>query len=867
MNLLAGKKISHKKYMLTAFLLPLLIMVVVYISEGVYPVGGRGVALVDSFHQYVPFFGELNDKLTDGGSLLYSWNGGLGFNFTAVMAYYLMSPLNILMVLVPKSQILTLFSVFILIKVSLSSLSFYFYISKKLNRDGFSLVAFSLMYAMSSWTIGYNWNVMWLDSLAIFPVLIYALERLIDKDKGILYCLILGATIILNFYIAFAICIFLVLYFFYYYFGRDTVSGRDFIGKGFKFAGFSLLGEGISAVVIVPVYFALQHVYSSGREFPTDIKFYYNAGDLFTRALPFATPTKVTGLPNLYFGLFSLMAVILFVFLKKASLRRRVMSILLVAFLIFSTDFKILNYIWHGFHFPNDLPARFTFLVAFMGASLAAEVYLNIKEFKMWHIIFAYGLIMAAISLSYVFGTGKEDSFIYILSAALSSAYFMMLIYLNEPDTVREKLKRGLVTVMVLEVAANGAFGLAVNGTMNRDQYVKNIDVAQDIHNIIETMEGDEESTGFYRSEMDEFNGRNNSMWLSFRGMSLFSSTMREDLQLYLKELGFFSAANKFSYLGATPVTDALFSMKYLMAFKELPISRTFKKVRDVGDKVLLRNDDALSLCYMADDGYEEGVYEAKDPFALQNRIVTGITGSGGRVFEVYGPDRPTVEDGTLRTSDENTFTVDKDEDADTCTVRFTADLSDGEDHYIYFKATDFESLKVENENGSRTYSDVRGHIVELGNSGEASMELSLKPDKESGTITLVAASLNRDVYEKFINKTKENQLHVTKFSDTRIEGTITAEDSHVMLTSIPYDDGWSVYVDGERTEIHTADDAFIYVKLPKGTHKIEFSYEPEGLKTGAILTAASLVLLIFLYFLGKKLKIRRVQGDLQTAE
>lgn len=79
-----------------AMLLPLTTILIAYIAMGVFPFGNQATMIIDSYHQYVPFFSEFHDKIWHGESFLYSWHGSLGFNFIAVQAYYLASPLNFL---------------------------------------------------------------------------------------------------------------------------------------------------------------------------------------------------------------------------------------------------------------------------------------------------------------------------------------------------------------------------------------------------------------------------------------------------------------------------------------------------------------------------------------------------------------------------------------------------------------------------------------------------------------------------------------------------------------------------------------------------------------------------------------------------
>ena len=95
-----------KHPLLTAFLIPFFICIIICIGNGVYPFGDYCLLHMDLYHQYLPFFNELWEKLRNGASLMYTWNIGLGSDFVSVFAYYLASPLNWLVVLFPKSLII-----------------------------------------------------------------------------------------------------------------------------------------------------------------------------------------------------------------------------------------------------------------------------------------------------------------------------------------------------------------------------------------------------------------------------------------------------------------------------------------------------------------------------------------------------------------------------------------------------------------------------------------------------------------------------------------------------------------------------------------------------------------------------------------
>ena len=90
---------------LAAFLVPVVIMVIIFAQRGIFPFGDESFLRTDMYHQYAPFFAEFRHKLADGGSLLYSWDVGMGVNFAALYAYYLASPLNWLILLCSSSAL------------------------------------------------------------------------------------------------------------------------------------------------------------------------------------------------------------------------------------------------------------------------------------------------------------------------------------------------------------------------------------------------------------------------------------------------------------------------------------------------------------------------------------------------------------------------------------------------------------------------------------------------------------------------------------------------------------------------------------------------------------------------------------------
>ena len=240
---------GKKKYgwKVRAFLLPFLACLVMCVVDGVFPFGDRCILHVDMYHQYCPFFTEFADKLKHGGNLQYSWRIGLGSDFVALYAYYLASPLNWLLLIWPKHWIIEFMTLAILVKIAVH------YGLRNADGDiaeidGMRALVFSTAYAMSGFVAAYSWNIMWMDVIALTPFVIWGLERLVKEGKSSLYYVTLAICILSNYYISIMLCMFLVIYFGWLFFGirkgRAVAFGR--------FALYSLLAGGTGAVLMLP---------------------------------------------------------------------------------------------------------------------------------------------------------------------------------------------------------------------------------------------------------------------------------------------------------------------------------------------------------------------------------------------------------------------------------------------------------------------------------------------------------------------------------------------------------------------------------------------------------------------------------------
>ena len=101
------------------------------------------------------------------------------------------------------------------------------------------------------------------------------------------------------------------------------------------------------------------------------------------------------------------------------------------------------------------------------------------------------------------------------------------------------------------------------------------------------------------------------------------------------------------------------------------------------------------------------------------------------------------------------------------------------------------------------------------------------------------------------IKKEKQfsGQIEKITYSPNRVTMKTNQNEEGFLVLLDTYFPGWKVEVDGKLEQIFRANYFYRGVRLTPGSHRIEFSYEPVGLKTGAIISGVTFILLLFLNF------------------
>ena len=311
--LLTDRRYTHmpsmRKVLSLCFFLPALLMTLIYFCTQVWPAGDNAVLVLDLNAQYVYYFEKLRNVIVSGDSLLYSFERALGGEFLGIFAYYLSSPLSVLVALLPKAWMTEAIFLLLVVKTGLCGFSFAYYLMKTRQARPVWMIAFSLLYALSAYVVVMQHNVMWIDNVILFPIILLGMDALIREGRFRLYVASLALAILSNFYIGYMTCFFLAVYFFIRY-ATLTPEERNprMIRHAFwktllRMLLFSLLAVMIASVIILPVYYSLSFGKLEFSEPKYEAKQLFDWLEMLTKAF-FGSYDSVrpTGMPFLYCG-------------------------------------------------------------------------------------------------------------------------------------------------------------------------------------------------------------------------------------------------------------------------------------------------------------------------------------------------------------------------------------------------------------------------------------------------------------------------------------------------------------------------------------------------------------------------------------
>ncbi|MBE6755037.1 MAG: hypothetical protein E7555_01050 [Ruminococcaceae bacterium] len=887
---LKNGKAYDNRFIFLAMFGSLLISLLVAYCYNMIPFGNHTILRMDLYHQYGPLFAELYERVKDGSSFLYSWNAGGGSSFLGNFYNYLSSPLSLLILLFSHENIPVAIGVMIFTKATIASATFTWYLKKSLGKHSYITAGFGVLYAFSGYFIAYYWNLMWLDAFAILPIVLLGIERIINKCKPLTFILALALTMFSNYYMAYMVCMFSVIYFIYYFFTNYNFSSsledfrlpseKDkpfnkgliykirssrFFMSGVTFAFGALTAALCVAFALVPTYFILKACSATSGTFPEEFEMYNNVFDFLANHLASVEPTiRSSGddvLPNVYCSVATAMLVPLFYFTKSISLREKISTTALLGVLFISFNTNYLNYIWHGFHYPNDLPYRFSFMYTFIILVVAFKTLTRIREFKPKELLgIGFGAALFIV-LAEKIGSKNVDDYSVIISLVFAIIYSVAFYIFSNKKYNRQATALFLFCCFVAEYAIANTDNYVMNQELK--YYSADYEDFVEIKNEIDTQHKNDNT---YRMELTSLRTRMDPCWYNYNGVSIFSSMAYEKLANLHQNLGLYgNYINSYTYNMQTPVYNAMFALDYIVNNSDSVRmnDELFTNIAGNDTFTAYENKYSLPVAYMVNSSMIDWDYDNYDPFTVQSDYFERATGIADvfeteEIFDISGfgvSDISNPSDG----SDCFYFTADNSDGSGEITVLILPEET--QNLYLYVDSSNLDTLTVEYDGNDMTQDvDDEHYILDLGEcaANEAvTLRFTVKEGVTDGYADFMLRSINMEKFEEGYNILKNQSLSVETFTDTEIKGTVTAKESGILYTSIPYDTGWKITVDGkeiDKEEVLSLGEALIGIHLSSGTHTVEFKYTPQGFVIGLGLTTAGIIILLaYILFIRKR--------------
>ena len=856
------KTMTKKRYYTLSILIPAVMILAIFLLFTITPFGNRTWLTIDLGQQYVDFFSYYQDTLLHHPEqFFYSFSKSIRGEMVSLWAYYLLSPFNLLFLLIPRSSIAMGVTLLIFLKLFSCTVSFAVLLDVKFKQRNWTTLLFALSYGFMSYLSANQFNVMWLDALIGLPLIILGVDALLQKQNPLYYVLPLSLTILSNYYTGYMICLFLGLYFPYaYLMANDSFSLKSFIKQFGRFIFYSVLSVGLITVILLPTFYSLLGSKGTATTIAWSLKSEYNpllmASKLFIGSFDFHEMQK--GYPNIFVGSLALFSFLCYFKEKKIALFQRLYALFITVIILISFNIEMFDKLWHAGQLPNWYSYRFSFLFSFWMVFLGYQWTLKktavgIRE------TFVYFFLFLAAGIGFIlFPQDYLQGWQIALGFGLSMGILYGLILIRRGKRTHQKF---LISFVVIELLLNSIITLSRLGYVMNSEFATYQSSLTNWSTVLRPVENE-----FYRSEKTMLRSKNDSLQVPTYGVSHFSSTFEKETEKFFDAIGVRQGTAYVNYSNGTLLTDALLGIKNTFIettdatynerwerkdLEDLPTIATFNEGH------VVTNPNSLSIAYPMKAILKSMKVPTNHPITMQNQLANALSGttSPKNIF--------------TRVSYETTFEnisgspvvyqrvqFEDNTQVGTITLTFTPETDDP----IYLEIAGTmgeEDLEMTLNGDPYAFYSVQSKPVLLSvaknQKGQPqTLRITVKDDGfEFSKLNLY--SLNTSLLNERLEQTKAQELKLETFSATHFSGTMDVLEDSTVLTTIPYSTGWKVWVDGQELETYKILDSLLGFTISKGTHRIEYRYTTPFLPEGSLVSLASLLLLIFILYRRKK--------------
>ncbi len=504
-----SKKSLDKKALrlyILSFLVPFIVAIVGLVMGGFAPFGSKDIMTASGHESMVPFYHELYDRFHNGTVLAYNYNNG--YDFSKVFLYYMSDSLNLVMLILPKSAMFGCMSVLYAIKIGLSGLfaSIFFKYRKAIalfnkvemederadeiaeyesklkakrdkareknkNKKDFKIggseapktkfgtwlanldiytFVLAVSYALSSYMITEGANIAYTGAVALFPLVLLGIERLIAEKHWLTYVIAFTLTLYANIYIAMIEFVFMLIY----VPTRDYHSLKEGIEICLRKIVLDILVVGAGFVVVLNAF--------TSSVFHTDFSLSFpaynpmaNIADSFSEMMYGSLPSTVNSFVNnadLYASVLILFLLALYIFNSNVNVYSRIKNIIILFLLFIGTVFPTANHFLNICKDTSYFYTTFGFLFIIMLLIVGQDTLENIEHAKSWQVLLSFAIVIGITVYSMTSCTSYEGPNAYLYTMELVSLYFIITIMWKNNSMTRLVFDTAIGLIVIAEI-------------------------------------------------------------------------------------------------------------------------------------------------------------------------------------------------------------------------------------------------------------------------------------------------------------------------------------------------------------------------------------------------------------------------------
>lgn len=811
--------------------------------QGIAPFKAGGVfslATEDAYYQYMDFFGWFKDVLSGKQSVSYTFSSYLGTNAVALYAYYLASPLSLLIGLFGKSQMQECYNIMVCLKLTLSAGTFSWYLQKRFD-DRIKIpyvILLSLSYSMMQYSITQSCNIMWLDALYIFPLMLLGVYRLVREKNTIYFSIVTAICILCNWYMGGICCLISFVWFLAEYFLQE--KPRAFICCFARFLYSGITGVLLSMFLFLPAIYVL--LQGTGNSFNLDgLRNVHFFGDIWHLVWGYSAGITTTDgyYPGIYAGALPLTACVLYFTGFAVKIRQKIVNALLVIFLSLSMLWYPLYLVFSLMKNAQGYYCRYSFVWSTALLYIAGQyLALPLKQEKkktVRGVLFFTGSVFLILAAAYADRVKPhDDRRLFVLSLCLFALVSLLVFAVQTllSKHLRQAVYAALVICCIADLSLNEN-ALVQGRKWDIVSSYKDYSLQQTA--LVKAIKDTDD--GLYRIEQTQTRSMNyqattanynEGLGYNYMPASGYTSCPPNEQIAMMEDLGYANTNEGRMLIKNTflqPV-DSLLGIKYLMSPYAVNGMTKVEKIAQENGKDVYRNDNALPLAFITDSSFQKDEGNL-NYFERWNMIYRNLSGTDTDIMVPL------------------TYTAQNTDSS----IEYTVNTSSG-NYAVYGYIPSGDAYA----DGTLTF----GSTMSIPYSKWQSVNVFYCPSKtDSDSVSVlfqatnIAAAgeaqfygLDLAAFKKVTSIIKDRAAGSIDLQNGKARITVKGDNGHYLFTSIPYDAGWKISRNGSEVKPVLFDNCLMMIPLESGTNDISMTYHVPWRREGILLTFAGLALL-----------------------